>query len=49
MVDAGHLGLAAAYAAATLAAGYLLVRVGLRIGRAAPLSAHEDAERGRLR
>jgi CrcB protein len=34
MVDAGHLGLAASYVAATLVAGYLLVRAGLHIGSA---------------
>jgi CrcB protein len=32
MVDAGHLGLAAAYVAATLGLGYLLVRAGLYLG-----------------
>jgi fluoride exporter len=29
MVDGGHLGLAAAYAAVTIAAGYLFVRLGI--------------------
>lgn len=33
MVDGGHLGLAAGYVAATLLAGYLLVRAGQSIGR----------------
>lgn len=33
MVDTGHVGLAAAYVAATLAAGYLCVRVGIAIER----------------
>jgi len=32
MVDAGHLGLAAGYVAATLAAGYALVGAGLAVG-----------------
>ena len=32
MVDAGHLGLAAGYVAATLAAGYALVSAGLAVG-----------------
>jgi fluoride exporter len=31
LVDAGHLGLAAAYVAATLVAGYLFVRIGLSL------------------
>jgi CrcB protein len=33
MVDGGHLELAAAYVAATVIAGYLLVRIGLHFGR----------------
>jgi CrcB protein len=33
MVDAGHLGLAAAYVAATLAAGYAFVRLGIALER----------------
>jgi CrcB protein len=33
MVDAGHLALAAAYVAATLAAGYLFVRLGIALER----------------
>jgi CrcB protein len=33
MVDAGHLGLAAVYVAATLAAGYLFVRLGMVLER----------------
>ncbi len=33
MVDGGHLGLAASYCAATLAAGYLLLRVGIGLER----------------
>lgn len=33
MADAGHLGLAAGYTAATLALGYALVATGLRLGR----------------
>jgi fluoride exporter len=33
MVDGGHLGLAAAYVGATLAAGYLCVRVGIALER----------------
>jgi CrcB protein len=32
MLDAGHLGLAAGYVAATLAAGYALVAAGLAVG-----------------
>jgi fluoride exporter len=36
MVDGGHLGLAAAYASATLAAGYLFVVVGLWVGSFVP-------------
>lgn len=31
MVDGGHLGLAAAYVAATLAAGYAFVRIGIAL------------------
>lgn len=31
MVDGGHLGLAAAYVAATLAAGYAFVRIGMAL------------------
>jgi fluoride exporter len=33
MVDGGHLGLAAAYVAATLAAGYAFVRIGIALER----------------
>lgn len=33
MVDAGHLGLAAAYVGATLAAGYAFVRLGMGLER----------------
>jgi CrcB protein len=33
MIDAGHLGLATAYLAATLGAGYLCVRVGIGLER----------------
>jgi fluoride exporter len=33
MVDGSHLGLAAAYCAATIAAGYLLLRLGIGLGR----------------
>ncbi|HET7052895.1 MAG TPA: fluoride efflux transporter CrcB [Solirubrobacterales bacterium] len=33
MVDGGHLGLAAAYVAATLAAGYAFVRLGIALER----------------
>jgi CrcB protein len=33
MVDAGHLGLAAGYVAATLAAGYAVVRLGIALER----------------
>jgi CrcB protein len=33
MVDGGHLGLAAAYVGATLAAGYLCVRAGIALER----------------
>ncbi len=33
MVDAGHLGLAAAYVAATLAVGYAFVRIGIALER----------------
>jgi fluoride exporter len=33
MVDGGHLGLAAAYVAATLAAGYAFVRLGMALER----------------
>jgi fluoride exporter len=33
MVDGGHLGLAAAYVGATLAAGYAFVRVGIALER----------------
>ena len=36
MVDGGFLGLAAAYVAATLAGGYLCVRLGLALERRAP-------------
>jgi CrcB protein len=40
MVDGGHLGLAAAYCAVTIAAGYLLVRVGIGLERWRPRVAH---------
>ncbi len=40
MVDAGRLGLAAAYVAASLAGGYLLVRAGLSLGGRGDLLAH---------
>jgi CrcB protein len=40
MVDAGHLGLAAAYVAATLVVGYAFVRIGLVIERRGDLVAH---------
>jgi CrcB protein len=33
MVDGGHLGLAASYVAATLAAGYAFVRIGIALER----------------
>jgi len=33
MVDAGHLGLAAGYVAATLAAGFAFVRLGIALER----------------
>jgi fluoride exporter len=33
MIDAGHLGLASAYMAATLAAGFLFVRLGIALER----------------
>jgi fluoride ion exporter CrcB/FEX len=33
MLDAGHLGLAAAYVAATLSAGYAFVRLGIALER----------------
>ncbi len=36
MLDGGHLGLAAAYASATVVAGYLVVQVGLRCGALVP-------------
>jgi CrcB protein len=36
MADGGHLGLAAAYAAVTIAAGYLCVRLGIALERRRP-------------
>jgi CrcB protein len=55
MVDVGHLGLAAAYCAVTIAAGYCFVRLGIGLersmtGRGAFLGAHTDkAPRGERR
>lgn len=40
MLDGGHLGLAAGYVATTIAAGYMLVRVGLHIGSRGSFFAH---------
>ena len=45
MLDSGHLALAAAYAAATVAAGYLLVRVGLALGGRGDFGAHQVTSR----
>jgi CrcB protein len=42
MVDAGHLGLAAGYVAATLAAGYALVGAGLAVGASWADGAQEE-------
>lgn len=39
MVDGGHLGLGAAYAAVTIAAGYLCVRLGIELERRRPEAA----------
>jgi CrcB protein len=51
MVDAGAVGLALAYAAATIAGGLLLVRAGRELGGRRPLSTHavenEPGEVGR--
>jgi CrcB protein len=44
MVDAGAVGLASAYAAATIAAGLLLVRAGLALGGRGPFSTHAVEE-----
>jgi CrcB protein len=46
MVDAGHLGLAAGYVAATLAAGYALVSAGLAVGSSLTDGAHEEPRGG---
>ena len=40
MVDGGYLGLAAAYCAATIAAGYLLLRLGIRLEQAVAFVSH---------
>jgi CrcB protein len=51
MVDGGYLGLAAAYAAVTIVAGYLFVRLGIAFeggGRGEPSAAYKDkSPRGR--
>jgi len=44
MVDAGHLGLAAGYVAASLAGGYLLVRLGLWIGGRGDFLSHSETK-----
>jgi fluoride exporter len=44
MVDGGAAGLAAAYAAATLASGLVLVRAGLVLGERTPFGAHAVQE-----
>jgi CrcB protein len=46
MVDAGHLGLAAGYVAATLAAGYALVGAGLAVGSSWTDGAQEEPRGG---
>jgi fluoride exporter len=49
MVDRGHLGLAATYCAATIAAGYLLLRLGIALERRWDASVADfatDASRG---
>jgi CrcB protein len=46
MVDAGHLGLAAGYVAATLAAGYALVGAGLAVGASWADGAQEEPRGG---
>jgi CrcB protein len=51
MVDGGYLGLAAAYAAATIAAGYLFLRLGIELERRrgdfVPLSGTKSPRGGR--
>jgi CrcB protein len=42
LVEGGHLGLAAAYAGATLAAGYAFVRLGIALERLATYRSHGD-------
>lgn len=47
MVDGGHLGLASAYVAATLAAGFAFVRLGIALERGASLGIYPNkAPRG---
>lgn len=47
LVDRGDLGLAAAYCAATLVAGYLLVRIGIGLEARAPWRTRPDVEAAR--
>ncbi len=44
MLDAGAVGLAAGYAAASLAGGYLLIRFGLRIGGRGDFLSHSEGK-----
>ncbi len=46
MLDAGHLGLAAGYVAATLAAGYALVAAGLAVGSSWSDGGQEESRGG---